>query len=95
LEEDEESILLDLLVALALDVADRIPPDQLAALAVDVAGRIRPDRSAALALDVAGRIRPDLLAVLESDVATNPGCYGNEADGTHTVIYIKKKIGSG
>jgi hypothetical protein len=40
-------------------------------------------------------ILPALLAVLGSDAATNLGCYGNEADGTHTVIYIKKKIGSG
>jgi hypothetical protein len=39
----------------------------------------------------AALIPPDLLVALESDVATNPGCYGNEADGTHTVIYIKKK----
>jgi hypothetical protein len=48
-----------------------------------------------LAVLDAALIPPDLSAALESDVATNPGCYGNEADGTHTVIYIKKKIGSG
>ena len=80
---------------MALDAV--IPPDLSVALdaalilrdlSVVLDAVIPPDPLAVLD---AALIPPDLLAALESDAATNLGCYGNEADGTHTVIYIKKK----